>query len=645
MMFYFFLNVVLNQPNELLSLYVTEESGVGSSSAVPSNETPVDFKVPVSSSESNVVPNVFWSMPESLFDRTTNEVKVLNSHSSHISDGHIFKNKEELKLELGKICITECFEYKVERSSKTRFEASCLNDGCEWRIRAYMIENTDVFQVRYFKDQHTCSRTQTYPHIRQANKKVLGNLIKDQFKDSGRIYRPNDIVTDIKEKYKIDISYSQGWRAKSFALELLTGSPEDSFARLPVYCHNLKKTNPGTVTHTLTDAAGRFEMFFIALGVAIRSFVGYLRPLVIIDGAHLKGKFLGTMFLAVGMDGNNQILPIAYGVGKTESGESWSWFLSRLKDCIGENPNLAIISDRAASIAQAIRDVFPHAYHGLCCRHLMMNLNTKARSKKTFECLWWKTCKAYRVSEFNEGMRLICAAGPTIYNTLVNIGFEKWARAHSSGQRYNVMTSNSAESINALSVNARKLPIIKLIEFFRESLQKWYYNRRQVGANNQHPLTRYGQGKISKRISKSGSWRVSGIDQNKFEVDDGGKKGVVDLGNRTCTCNQWQLSGLPCGHVICVSRYLNQTDCSHWALNWFSTEFYRGTYQEIVNPLPDQTEWEISQDYFPIQPPLMNKRQAGRPRENRRIPSVGEVVTPSFCTRCRNEGHTRVSCN
>nr|GEU32632.1 hypothetical protein [Tanacetum cinerariifolium] len=34
----------------------------------------------------------------------------------------------------------------------------------------------------------------------------------------------------------------------------------------------------------------------------IRTFVSRIRPLIIIDGAHLKGGFLGTMYLAVAMD-------------------------------------------------------------------------------------------------------------------------------------------------------------------------------------------------------------------------------------------------------------------------------------------------------------------------------------------------------
>jgi hypothetical protein len=295
----YFINVILNDPSQMFTLYVTEEAGVGSSSVIPEfkktepeyyeMEKTVSNKIP-----GNVVPvltspfknescpffdetqpdpknlaDIFWSMPDSLPDPTNKIQKVVTFESTGLFEGQCFSSKNELKLELGKLCISRCFDYKVDRSSKTRFEASCVTDGCDWRIRAYLLEDTSYFQVSYFKDEHTCSRTQTFPHIRQANKKVLGEVVKNQIKDSGRSYRPKDIMTDIKQRFKINISYSQAWRAKSFALELLTGSPEDSFSKLPIYCHNLKKTNPGTVTHILTDSEGRFEMFFLAIGAAV----------------------------------------------------------------------------------------------------------------------------------------------------------------------------------------------------------------------------------------------------------------------------------------------------------------------------------------------------------------------------------------
>nr|GEV66555.1 hypothetical protein [Tanacetum cinerariifolium] len=50
----------------------------------------------------------------------------------------------------------------------------------------------------------------------------------------------------------------------------------------------------------------------------------------------LQGNYSGTNLLAIRIDGNNQILPLATGVSQGETCESWTWVLSRLKEQIGK---------------------------------------------------------------------------------------------------------------------------------------------------------------------------------------------------------------------------------------------------------------------------------------------------------------------
>ncbi|XP_021985233.2 uncharacterized protein LOC110881204 [Helianthus annuus] len=563
--------------------------GVGSSGF----SSPKKFLVPdlnfCTDEENYDVVNDSQPNPDNSFENCS------RSSSITFEPGHVFNNKEDMKLELGKKCLLEHFEFKVDRSSKTRYQVSCLVDGCGWRFRARSFGDSGVFFVKSFNDKHTCSKTLTYPHVRQANPHVVAHYLKEPLKDSGRIYRCNEIVKDFRQRFQVEITTSQAWRGKSLALELLQGSSRESFAELPLYCYNLERANPGSVTHIKTDHERRFEMVFVAIGAAIRTFICNLRPVVIIDAAHLKGEFKGTLFLAVGMDGNNQILPISYGIGKSEDGECWTWFLSKLKECIGEIPEMAIISDRANSIHLAVRNVFPHVYHGLCCRHLMMNLRLPSDKKKENEKLWWKTCKSYRLSDFNESFNALCLAVPRVRHTLTSIGFGRWARAHCPGNRYHYMTSNSAESINALSRHSRKMPVTQLLEFFRQSVQKWFYDRRLQGIHEKHLLT------------------------------------------------QW-VSGLPCGHVIAVSKFLGETDCSKYCFPCYSNEVYKKTYEEAIYPLPHRSEWETPEDLINLQPPHMTKRQAGRPRENNRILSRGEEPTPLYCSRCNSYGHHRDVC-
>ncbi|GKA53415.1 transposase, MuDR, MULE transposase domain protein [Tanacetum coccineum] len=122
------------------------------------------------------------------------------------------------------------------------------------------------------------------------------------------------------------------------------------------------------------------------------------------------------------MDGNNQIIPIATGVSQGETGESCTWFLRNLKECIGEAPNLTIISDRHYAITLACNTVFPNSFHGYCCHHLMMNCGMQSDKYKE---LYWKTCKAYMVQDFEKVMTDIHAVRPDAYQKLVEAGVEK----------------------------------------------------------------------------------------------------------------------------------------------------------------------------------------------------------------------------
>lgn len=136
--------------------------------------------------------------------------------------------------------------------------------------------------------------------------------------------------------------------------------------------------------------------------------------------------------VVVGMDGSNQILPIATGVAQGESAESWTWFMTKLKECIGDVPNLAIISDRHYGITAACNSVFLNAFHGYYCCHLM--LNTKMYSE-TLKCLYWKTYKAYTTDAFENLMSDIRLVRAQAYKKLVEAGVEKWPRAHCPGER------------------------------------------------------------------------------------------------------------------------------------------------------------------------------------------------------------------
>ncbi|XP_073364958.1 uncharacterized protein [Aegilops tauschii subsp. strangulata] len=69
-----------------------------------------------------------------------------------------------------------------------------------------------------------------------------------------------------------------------------------------------------------------------------------------VDGCFIKLSTGQQILAATGRDGNNNIYPIAFGVVDKEDTDSWTWFLTQLKDALGGESGkfgyYTIISDR-----------------------------------------------------------------------------------------------------------------------------------------------------------------------------------------------------------------------------------------------------------------------------------------------------------
>ena len=83
-------------------------------------------------------------------------------------------------------------------------------------------------------------------------------------------------------------------------------------------------------------------------------FLGGCRPLVGLDGCHLKSKFGGHILSAIARDGNDNIFPVVLGVVKQENKDFLVWFLQTFAKDIGrlDELNLVLILDRQKVIQQ-----------------------------------------------------------------------------------------------------------------------------------------------------------------------------------------------------------------------------------------------------------------------------------------------------
>ncbi|PWA22618.1 hypothetical protein CTI12_AA629230 [Artemisia annua] len=242
-------------------------------------------------------------------------------------------------------------------------------------------------------------------------------------------------------------------------------------------------------------------------------------------------------------------------------------------------------------------------------------------------------------------MNILSSVQPEAYEKLMEADPARWSRAHYPRTRYNYYTSNSVEYLNACTVMYRNLPITMLTDTYRDMVQKWYFNRRTAAAKMKYEITDWAADKVEKRKRKSVRWVVYGINQFQYQVSDGLYNREVNLMNNECECRKWQLSGIPCGNVIAVCRFLGLTNCEQYVQDWFKKEKYQATYAESIQFFGNFNEWEYPSHIHPVTPPNMDNPQPGRPKNTNRIPSQGEEPTTRHCTRCNEVGHTRQRCN
>ena len=142
---------------------------------------------------------------------------------------------------------------------------------------------------------------------------------------------------------------------------------------------------------------------------------------------------------------------------------------------------MSIISDRHESIASGIKVIYPEAEHMFCIFHILNNVKIKFK-KNTAQIreFFFAAAKSYTLYEFNSNMIKIKKLDQRLHQYLEDIGYENWTKVHSANNRYRIMTTNIAESINGIIKFVRELPIITLLEYLHGLVQEWSSTSRNI---------------------------------------------------------------------------------------------------------------------------------------------------------------------
>ena len=213
-----------------------------------------------------------------------------------------------------------------------------------------------------------------------------------------------------------------------------------------------------------------FQRVFWSFKPSIEGFAS-CRLVLSIDDTHLYGKYKGTLLIAMGCDGNNQLFPLAFSITEGENIDSWGWFLACIRNRVTQRTEICVISDRHLGIMAAMSDPHlgwdaPYAYHRICM------------------CM--SSCRAAIATtprKMNRHMATIGRINSEAQQWLEAIPLPLWALSHDGGRRYGIMTTNMSEIFNSVLKGARSLPLTTLVQLTFSRLNSYFVARREQGAD------------------------------------------------------------------------------------------------------------------------------------------------------------------
>ncbi|KAG7584960.1 Zinc finger PMZ-type [Arabidopsis thaliana x Arabidopsis arenosa] len=461
---------------------------------------------------------------------------------------------------------------------------------------------------------------------KNASARILAQLMKAKFANGKKGPRACELPEMILAELNVTISYMKAWNAKEMAVCEARGSEIGSYKYLNTYLHLLRTSNPGTITDVLTsvDKNGEklFKYMFFALGASIAG-IKYLRKVVVIDGTQLKGRYKGCLVAASGQDGNMQIYPLAFGVVDNENEASWAWFFKKLKEIVPDEEELVFVSDRHAAIISGLKSVYPLAHHAACSVHLYRNV------KHNFKCaglagMVSNAARSFTVGDLDFWLAEIAKRKPTCTEYLMDIGLPFWTLAHCPQRRYNLMSSNISESLNAALVKAVDYPIVSMVEFIRTMLMRWFYLRRKLAAKTETRCTPEVEDILMDHLGDSVECAVLSASEWIYQVNDGmGCVYEVNLESKTCTCKVFDVLMIPCCHALAAVGVRN-IDIYSLIGECYFVGPWRKMYETVIRPIPKEGEVQIPEEVKAMEmKPPKTKRGGGRPKK-KRIPSKGE---------------------
>jgi hypothetical protein len=124
------------------------------------------------------------------------------------------------------------------------------------------------------------------------------------------------------------VKYDRAWRAKLRALKLIYGDKIEAYERLPAMLYTMKAKNTGMHFEYVSklkvirlDGRQYFLCAFWTFGQCLEAFK-HCCDVLSVDITFLTGMYEGIMLIAIGIDVDHQLVPLAFAIVEKENNGS-----------------------------------------------------------------------------------------------------------------------------------------------------------------------------------------------------------------------------------------------------------------------------------------------------------------------------------
>ncbi|CAL2240111.1 unnamed protein product [Prunus armeniaca] len=337
--------------------------------------------------------------------------------------------------------------------------------------------------------EHTCGR---FDKLKYASSKWLCNRYSKKLKRDADL-DVKSLQEDVLEDYAMLVTRHQIYRAKKRAKVMIEGSYIEQYARLRDYAEEMKKANKGSTVVIKTEQVGGQAIFlrmYVCFAGCRQGFLDGCRPVIGVDGCHVKGPYPGQILTVVGVDSNNGSFPIAYTIVEIESKQSWIWFLRLLIEDLKITNGLsyAFISDKQKGLIPTNETLLPTAEHRICVRHLYNNFRS-SHSGLALKHLLWPAARATTMPQWEAEMENMKQEDEEAWKWLSQRPAKNWSRSHfNTWFKCDLLLNNLCESFNSAIVDARDQSILNCLERIRVLVMLRMANRRAACSKWKHPV-------------------------------------------------------------------------------------------------------------------------------------------------------------